>query len=157
MAWNSQGEEVLEALTSYVAQLSPQRKAELGHTYDQAINPFLGEWTNFNGITFVNLQNRENVWDNLSLAMLKEAIGIGPQCYCIIPSYNLDFENLFMLTLLYLPKTRFCMYPEDETLGGPFLYTPWDILGRRIFGRSSISIDCYLAYLAHKVRAILPL
>ena len=94
MAWNSQGEEVLEALTQYIAQLSPQRKAELGHTYDRAVNPFSREWTNFNGITFVNLKNRENVCDNLGLAMLKEAIGLGPHRYCIIRSYNLDFENL---------------------------------------------------------------
>ena len=157
MAWNSQGEEVLEALTRYVTQLSPQRKTELGHTYDRAINPFLGEWTNFNGITFVNLRNRENVWDNLGLAMLKEAIRLGPHRYCIICSYNLDFENLLLLTLLYLPRTKFCMYLEGETLGGLFLHTPWDILGRRICSRPSISIDCYLAYLAHKVRAILPL
>ena len=104
----------------------------MGHTYDKAINPFLGEWTSLNGITFVNLQNRENVWDNLGLAMLKEAIGLGPQCYCIIQSYNFGFENLFMLTLHYLLEINFCMYPEDETLGGPFLYKPWDILGRRI-------------------------
>ena len=129
----------------------------MGHTYDKAVNPFLGEWTNFNEITFVNLQNRENVWDNLGLAMLKEAIGLGPQCYCIIQSYNLDFENLFMLTLLYLPEAKFCMYHEDETLGGPFLYTPWDILGRMICGKPSISIDCYLAYLAHRARVLLNL
>ena len=89
--------------------------------------------------------------------MLKEAIGLGPQHYCIIQSYNLDFENLLMLTLLYLPRGKFCMYPEDETLGGPFLYTPWDILGRRICAQPSISIDCYLAYLAHKARVALPL
>ena len=92
MAWNYQGEEVLEALTRYVAQLSPQRKAVLGHTYNKAVNPFSGEWTSLNGITFVNLLNRENVWDNLGLAMLKEAIGLGPQHYCVICSYHLDFE-----------------------------------------------------------------
>ena len=126
----------------------------MGHTYDKAVNPFFGEWTNLNGITFVNLQNRENVWDNLGLAMLKEAIGLGPQCYCIIQSYNLDFENLLMLTLHYLPKIKFCMYLEDETLGGPFLYAPWDILGRSICAQPSISIDCYLA---HRARVALPL
>ena len=132
MAWASQGEEVLEALSQYVAQLNPQKKAELGHIYDRAVNPFSGEWTNLDGITFVNLQNRENVWDNLGLAMFKEAIGLGPYCYCIIQSYNLDFENLLMLTLLYLPRDKFCMYPEEETLEGPFLHSPWDILGRSI-------------------------
>ena len=158
MAWTTQGEEVLEALAWYIAQLSPQRKAELEHTYDRAVNPFSREWTNFNGITFVNLQNRENIWDNLGLAMLKEAIGLGPHSSCcIIHSYNLDFENFLMLTLLYLPKAKFCMYPEEETLGGPFLYSPWDAMGRRICAQPSISIDCYLAYLAYKVRIIIPL
>ena len=157
MAWTSQGEEVLATLTRYVARLDPQMQAKLGHTYNEAVNPYSGAWTNLDGITFVTLRNRENVWDNLGLAMLKEAIGLGPQHYCIIRSYNLDFENLLLLTLLYLPGTKFCMYPEGETLGGPFLHTPWDILGRRICSRPSISIDCYLAYLAHKVRAILPL
>ena len=89
--------------------------------------------------------------------MLKEAVGLGPQCYYVICSYNLDFENLLMLTLHYLPKMKFCMYPEDETLGGPFLYTPWDILGERICTQPTISIDCYLAYLEHRSRAALPL
>ena len=89
--------------------------------------------------------------------MLKEAIGLGPHWYCIICLYNLDFENLLMLTLLYLPKAKFCIYPKEETLGGPFLYSPWDAMGRRICGGPSISIDCYLAYLAYKVRAIIPL
>ena len=104
----------------------------MGHIFDKAVNPFSRDWINLDGITFVNFRNRENVWDNLGLAMLKEAIGLGPQCYCIIQSYSLDFESLLMLTLLYLPKQKFCIYLEDETLGGPFLYTPWDIVGRRI-------------------------
>ena len=129
----------------------------MGHIYDKEVNPFSREWTNLDGITFVNLQNRHNVWDNLGLAMLKEAIGLGPLCYCIIQTYNLDFENLLMLILHYLPKEKFCIYPEDEALGGPFLYTPWDSIGRRICIRPSIPIECYLAYLAHKARVALPL
>ena len=72
----SQGEEVLAALTHYIAHFNPRKKAELRHTNDKAIDPFLGGWTNLNKFTFVNLRNRENVWSNLSLAMLKEAIGL---------------------------------------------------------------------------------
>ena len=157
MAWTSQGEEVRETLSRYVTRLDAQKKAELGHIYDKAVNPFSGEWTNLNGITFVNLRNRENVFDNLGLAMFKEAIGLGPYRYCIIRSYNLDFENLLMLTLLYLPRDKLCIYPEEETLEGPFLHSPWDILGRRICNRPSISIELYLAYLAYKVREVAPM
>ena len=157
MAWVAQGEEVLIALTHYVAKLNPREKTELRHTYNKAINPFLGEWTRLNEVTFVNLRNRENVWDNLSLAMLKEAAGLGPQKYCIIQSYNFDFETLLMLTLHYLPREKFCMYPKDESLGGPFLYAPWDILGQRIYTQPNISIDSYLDYLEYRERAALPL
>ena len=157
MAWTLQGKDVRETLSRYVPWLDPQKKAELGHMYDKDVNPFSGEWTNLDVTTFVNLQNRENVWDNLGLAMFKEAIGLGPLCYCIIRSYNLDFENLLMLTLLYLPNEKFCMYPKEETLEGPFLHSPWDTLGRRICALPSISINCYLAYLAHKVREVTPM
>ena len=96
------------------------------------IDPFLGEWINLNKVTFLNLRNRENVWSNLSLATLKEAIGLEPQRYCVIRLYNFDFETLLMLTLHYLPRGKFCMYPEDESRGRPFLYAPWDILGQWI-------------------------
>ena len=37
-----------------------------------------------------------------------------------------------MLVLHYLPKDKFCMYPEDETLLGPFLHAPWDDIGKSI-------------------------
>ena len=72
MAWNSQGEEVLAALNQHVWHLSPQKQAELGHTYDKAINPYSRAWTSLNGITSITLQNRENVWHNLGLAMLRK-------------------------------------------------------------------------------------
>ena len=155
MAWASQGEEVLIALTHYLAQLNPRKKAKLRRTYNKAINHFLGEWTNLNKVTFINLKNRENVWSNLSLATLKESIGLGPQQYCVICSYKFDFETLFMLTLYYLPKEKFCMYPEDESLASPFLYAPWDILGQRIYTQPTISIDSYLAYLEYRARVAL--
>ena len=58
MAWTSQGDEVWVTLSQYVTQLDPQKKAKLGHIYDEAVKPFSGEWTNLNGITFVNLRNR---------------------------------------------------------------------------------------------------
>ena len=157
MAWTSQGEEVLAALTQYISQLNPGKKIELRHIYDRAIDPFLGEWTNLNEVIFVNLKNGENVWSNLSLATLKEAIGLGPQQYCVIHLCNFDFETLLMLTLNCLPREKLCMYLEDESLGGPFLYAPWDILGQRIFTWPSISIDSYLVYLEYRASVALPL
>ena len=86
-----------------------------------------------NQVIFVNFRNRENVLSDLKLAMLKEIVGLGPQYYCVICSYNLDFESFLMLIMHYLPKDKFCIYPKDESLRGPFLYEPWKILGQRIY------------------------
>ena len=122
--------------------------------YGKAINPFQGEWTAMNQVIFVNLRNRENVLSNLKLAMLKEIMGLGFQHYYIIQSYNLDFESLFILVSHYLPKDKFCIYPEDESLRGPFLYKPWKILGQRICNQPTISLERYLAYLEHQARSI---
>ena len=107
-----------------------------------------------NQVIFVNLRNRENVLSNLKLAMLKEIVGLGPQFYSIIQSYNLDFESLLMLVLHYLPKDKFYIYPENESLRGPFLYEPWKILGQMICNRPTISLEGYLAYLVHHARLV---
>ena len=122
--------------------------------YSKAINPFRGEWAAMNQVSFVNLRNRENVLSNLKLAMLKEIVGLGPQYYYVIHSYNLDFESFFILILHYLPKDKFCIYPEDESLRGPFLYEPSKILGKSICNRPTILIERYLAYLEHKARSV---
>ena len=106
-----------------------------------------------NQVIFVNLRNRENVLSNLKLAMLKEIVGLGPQYYYVIHSYNLDFEPLLMLVLHYLPKDKFCIYPKDESLRGPFLYEPWKILGQRICNRPTIFLERYLAYLEYHARS----
>ena len=107
-----------------------------------------------NQVIFVNLRNRENVLSNLKLAMLKEFVGLGPQYYYVIKSYNLDFESLLMLVLHYLPKEKFCIYPENDSFREPFLYKPWKILGQRICNRPSISLEEYLAYLEHHARSV---
>ena len=145
MAWTSEGEEIRAALLDYTVHLSPKKKTKLKSIYGKAINPFQGEWTAMNEVIFVNLRNRENVLSNLKLAMLKEIVGIGPQYYCVIHSYSLNFESLLMLLLYYLPKNKFCIYPEDESLRGPFLYEPWKILGQRIYNQHTISLEIYLA------------
>ena len=105
-----------------------------------------------NQVIFVNLRNRENVLSNLKLAMLKEIVGLGPQYYYVICSYNLDFESFLMLILHYLTKDKFCKYLENESLRGPFLYEPWKILGQRICNRPTISLERYLSYLEHQAR-----
>ena len=142
----------MAALKEYVAHLKPDKAVDLSQAYDQAMAPFLGEWTTLGQITFVNLRNRDHVLSNLSLAVLKELIGLGPQFYCVIRSYNPDFESFLMLSLYYLPKEKFCMYPEDEILRGSFLYAPWNSIGHRLCTCPTISLEDYLDYLAYRER-----
>ena len=107
-----------------------------------------------NQVIFVHLRNKENVLSNLKLAMMKEIVGLGPLYYCVIRSYNLDFESLLMLVLHYLTKDKFCIYPENESLRGPFLYEPWKFLGQRICNWPTISLERYLAYLEYQTRLV---
>ena len=152
MAWESKGEEVRETLRRYVLQLDCDQQETLRRIYGLKISPFRGEWKTKDGITFVNLRNRENVLDNLSLAVLKEMLGMGPRQYCIVRSYNREFESFLIIALHYLPRNKICMYPSDETLLGSFLYLPWRDIGRRICSQPSISVDTYMDYLTWRAR-----
>ena len=58
-----------------------------------------------------------------------------------------------MFVLHDLPKEKFCIYPENESLRGPFLYEPWKFLGQKICNQPSISLERYLAYLEYYVRS----
>ena len=154
MAWTTSREEVHATLLDYTTHIPPEKKTKLKSIYGKAINPFWGEWTSINQVIFVNLRNRENVLSNLKLAMLKEIVGLGHPYYCVICSYNLDFESFLMLILHYLPKDKFCIYLEDESLRGPFLYAPWKLLGQRICTQPIISLERYLSYLEHQARSV---
>ena len=71
MAWTSKGQKDQETLKKYATQLGSQDKIDLSTSYDKAMEPFLGSWQTYDGITFINLKNRINVLENLSLATLK--------------------------------------------------------------------------------------
>ena len=152
MAWESKGEEGRETVWSYVLQLNCDQQETLHRIYGLKISPFRGEWKTMDGLTFVNLRNCENVLNNLSLAVLKEMLGMGPWQYCIVRSYNREFESFLILALHYLPRNKICMYPSDETLLGSFLYLPWRDIGRRICSQPSISVDTYMDYLTWRAR-----
>ena len=111
MSWTSKGEEVQMALKNYATQLGAQRRIDLSTTYDKAMAPFQGSWKTLDRITYVNLRNQRNVLENLSLATLKEMMGLGPCLYCVLRSYNSEFESFLILALHYLSNFFFCIYP----------------------------------------------
>ena len=60
--------------------------------------------------------------DNIRIAMLMEAVRLGPQHYCIYFDDTLEFYSMFKLILYSLPQEKMFLYPTGTTLGGPFLH-----------------------------------
>ena len=81
---------------------------------------------------------------NLRIAMLMEAVGLGPQRYCIVFSSAPDFYSKLKLILYSLPQEKMFLYPVGTTLGGPFLHEPWLSRARVIQSRPSLTEEEYV-------------
>ena len=96
---------------------------------------------------------RDDVLENLRIAMLLEAVGQGPQRYCIcFDDSDEDFSDdhpeyyrRLQLVLYALPQERMFIYPAGGTLRGPFLHEPWLSRARAIQSRPSITDEEFTA------------
>ena len=94
-----------------------------------------------------------DVIENLGIAMMMEAIGQGPQRYCIcFDDSDEDFSDdhpeyyrRLQLVLYALPQERMFIYPAGGTLRGPFLHEPWLSRARVIQSRPSITDEEFAA------------
>ena len=77
--------------------------------------------------------------------MLMEAIGVGPQCYCIEFNSTLDFYSKLKLVLSSLPHEKMFLYPTDTRLEGPFSHKPWLSRARAIHAHPSLIEEEYVA------------
>ena len=87
--------------------------------------------------------------DNIYIAMFMEAVGAGPQRYCICfdPSPN-TYRKLNLL-LYSFPQEKMFIYPTNARLEGPFLQDPWLSRARAIQSRPSLTRDEYVASFVH--------
>ena len=87
--------------------------------------------------------------DNLRISMLMEAVGIGPQRYCICFDDTFDdfpeVYRLLQLVLYALPQERMFIYLAGSILRGPFLHEPWLSRARAIQSRPSLTEEEYAA------------
>ena len=91
--------------------------------------------------------------DNLRIAMLMEAVGLGPQRYCIcfddsdedFSDDHLEYYRRLQLVLYALPQERMFIYPAGGTLRGPFLHEPWLSRARAIQSHPSITAEEFAA------------
>ena len=82
---------------------------------------------------------------NLRIAMLMEAVGQGPQRYCIVCDFLPGAYKLLKYILYVLPHERMFLYPIGATLGGPFLHEPWLSRAQALQARPSITKEEYEA------------
>ena len=85
--------------------------------------------------------------------MLLEAVGQGPQRYCIrFDDSDEDFSDdhpeyyrRLQLVLYALPQERMFIYPTGGTLKGPFLHEPWLSRAKTIQSHPSITEEEFAA------------
>ena len=87
--------------------------------------------------------------DNLHIAMLMEAVGVGPYYYCICFDALLDTYRKLKLLLDSLPQEKMFIYPADARLEGPFLHEPWLSRARAIQSHPSLTREEYEASFVH--------
>ena len=91
----------------------------------------------------------DDLIDNLRIAMLMEAVGLGPRRYCIRfdDTYD-DFPEVYRLLQLVsyaLPQVQMFIYPAGSILRGPFLHEPLLFRARAIQSRPSLTEEEYVA------------
>ena len=77
--------------------------------------------------------------------MLKEAVGLGPQRYCVAYHRASYFYSKLQLLMVYLPFDKMFLYPAQESLGGPFLQEPWLSWSHDHCSCPSITFEEYVA------------
>ena len=105
----------------------------------------------------------DDVIDNLRIAMLMEAVGLGPPRYCIhfddtdddLFDDYLEYYRLLQLVLYALPQERMFIYPAGSTLRGPFLNEPWLSRARAIQSHPSITEEEFAASFVPSTRVSL--
>ena len=81
--------------------------------------------------------------------MLMEAVGVGPQRYCIIFYSSCDFYSKLKIILYSLPQEKMFLYRADAKLEGHFLQEPWLSRARAIHAHPSLTEEEYVVSLAH--------
>ena len=82
-------------------------------------------WRSHCNIVRVTLWGRDHFRNNVRVAMVCEALGLGPQYYCIMRSYHPGFAEWVFLLIQFLPHSKMYLYPHfGLPLRGPFDYSP---------------------------------
>ena len=78
-------------------------------------------WRTYRNIMRVTLWGRDHFRNKVRLAMAAEALGLGPQFYCVMQMSNRGFFERLFLLLQFLPHQKIYLHPHfGLRLSGPF-------------------------------------
>ena len=89
-------------LVRYEQVLFPESGSSVGQTV----------WKTWRNITRVTPWGRDHFRNNIRLAMVKEALGLGPRFYCILRTSHPGFSQRLLLLAQFLPHQKFYLYPH---------------------------------------------
>ena len=113
-----QYEFVLSSSVTYLQNTNDSAKRAFLVRYEQVLFPNSGSsvgqtvrktWRN---ITRVTLWGRDHFRNNIRLAMVKEALGLGPRYYGILRTSHPGFSERLFLLAQFLPHQKFYLYPH---------------------------------------------
>ena len=82
-------------------------------------------WRSHRNIVRVTLWGRDHFRNNVRATMVCEALGLGPQYYCIMRSSHPGFAERVFLLIQFLPHSRMYLYPNfGLPLRGPYDQSP---------------------------------
>ena len=82
-------------------------------------------WRTWQNITRVTIWGQEHFRNNVRLAMVTEALGLGPEYYCVMRTNAPGFSERVFLLVQFLPHQKVCINPHfGRPLGGPFRRSP---------------------------------
>ena len=98
--------------------------------YERLLFPYPGtstaqtKWRSFQGITRVTLWGRDHFRNNIRLAMVLEAMNLGPRYYCVMRTLNPGFSERVFLLAQFIPSAKIYLYPHfGLPLRGPFHFS----------------------------------
>ena len=105
-------------------------------------------WRSHCNIVRVTLWGRDHFRNNVRAAMVREALGLGPQYYYIMRSYHPSFAERVFLLIQFLPHSKMYLYPHfGLPLRGPFEQNPHtreirDAISQRIVPFEELALMC---------------
>ena len=114
------------------------------NSFQRRINLQLEPWrvNSSNNLIGIRLGTHySNIYANLQVTLLKEAVRLGSSWYCICHNWGCDFYKQLKVIMSFLPFEKMFLYPTNATLEGPFWQEPRLSQGRILTAQASLTFN----------------